>query len=206
MYRHLPNSLTLFRLVLAGFYFLILNQYRYPDGPEWALWVSVVLFVMAGLTDWLDGYLARKWHVETVFGRVMDPFCDKVLVIGAFIYLSGPRFVDLAVVQSGKFQTMVSGIYPWMIALMLARELLVTGFRGEMEDRGVAFGAQFSGKLKTIVQLVAIPVVIGIVALDPSDHRWMAITRDLLVYTTVLVTVVSGLPYVASAARSMRQD
>ena len=107
-------------------------------------------------------------------------------------------------VEAGRFLTMASGVYPWMIAVMLARELLVTGIRGELEGRGVQFGAKWSGKLKTVLQLVIIPVIIGIVALDPVEHRWMAITRDLLVYATVITTVISGLPYLASAGRQIR--
>ena len=206
MYHHLPNSLTVFRLVLAAVFFIVLNQYRYPDGAHWALWVSVALFTLAALTDWLDGHLARRWEVETVFGRIMDPFCDKVLVLGAFIYLSGPRFLDPLKVEAGEFLTMVSGVYPWMIAVMLGRELLVTGIRDEMEGRGIRFGAKLSGKLKTILQLVAVPVIIGIVALNPQteSHRWMAVIRDLLVYTTVVVTVISGVPYVAGFGRAVR--
>ena len=206
MYRHLPNSLTVLRLVLAAIFFVVLNQYRYPGGPNWVLWVAVVLFALAAVTDWLDGHLARRWKVETVFGRIMDPFCDKVLVLGAFIYLSGPRFVDPVKVEAGEFLTMVSGVYPWMIAVMLARELLVTGIRDEMEGRGIQFGAKLSGKLKTLLQLVGVPVIIGIVALNPQTepHRWMAVIRDLLVYTTVIMTVISGVPYVAGLGRAVR--
>ena len=167
-----------------------------------------MLFVTAAITDVLDGYLARKWQVETTFGRIMDPFCDKVLVLGAFIYLSGPRFADPQLVATGRFLTMASGVYPWMIALMLARELLVTGIRGELESQGVHFGAQAWGKLKTLLQVVTIPTVIGAVALDPHapGHLWMSILRDTLVYATVVVTVISGLPYLSSSLRTMRRN
>ncbi len=205
MYQHLPNALTILRLVLAGVFFVVLNQYRYPDGDDWVLWVSLGLFVTAAITDVLDGYLARKWKVETTFGRIMDPFCDKVLVLGAFIYLAGPRFVDPS--QPSAFFNMVSGVYPWMIALILARELLVTGIRDEMESRGVRFGARISGKLKTLLQVIVIPFLLGIAALDPRQpgREWMAWVRDILVYATVIVTAVSGIPYVTSAIRGLRQ-
>ena len=203
MYRHLPNSLTILRLVLAGLFLVVLNQYRYPQPSGWPLWTAMAVFILAALTDWLDGFLARRWQVETTFGRIMDPFCDKVLVIGAFIYLSGPRFADPIRIGEGSFFTMVSGVYPWMIAVVLARELLVTGIRGEMEGQGISFGARMSGKFKTILQLVTVPVIIVIVVLDPQmeDHQWMAILRDVLVYLTVLVTVISGVPYVIGAVR-----
>jgi len=208
MYRQLPNQLTLLRLLLAGVFFLVLNQYRYPGSPGagvW-LWAAIVLFTLAAITDILDGYLARKWHVESTFGRIMDPFCDKVLVLGAFIYLAGPRFVITPTAQHGELVTMVSGVYPWMVAAMLARELLVTGIRGELEGTGVQFGANIFGKLKMVLQSVGVPVILFIVWLDPLEPRWasLGIARDVLVYTIVAVTLLSGLPYLRGAAPMMR--
>ena len=91
--RSLPNALTLLRLVLAAGFFATLNAYRYPDhNTAWAA-VAIAIFIAAAVTDAFDGYLARKWDVISQFGRLMDPFCDKVLILGAFIYLAGPRFV-----------------------------------------------------------------------------------------------------------------
>lgn len=207
MYRQVPNALTLFRLVLAMVFFVVINQYRYGNGgPGFWLLISCVLFILAAITDWLDGYLARKWQVETSFGRIMDPFCDKVLVLGAFICLAGPRFVIPEAAARGDFFTMITGVYPWMVVLMLGRELLVTSIRGEMESKGVEFGAKFSGKLKTVLQLIAVPIIILLVWLDPNKagHEWMGYVRDVLVYGIVAVTVISGWPYVVAAIRAMR--
>lgn len=213
MYRQIPNQLTILRLFLAAAFFLVLNFYRYKAGPDAVLLAAGLLFVAAAFTDWLDGYLARRWHAESSFGRIMDPFCDKVLVLGAFIYLSGPRFVDPGHVEGPGFYNIIrgnmsSGVYPWMVAAILARELLVTGIRGELEGRGVKFGANLFGKLKMVLQSVAIPVVLFIVWLDPQPHDrlWLAVTRNVLVFATVLVTVVSGWPYVIGAARAMRGE
>lgn len=202
----IPNLLTLLRLALAALFFVTLNLYRYPYGPDGAILAAVAVFIFAAITDWLDGFLARRWQSESVFGRIMDPFCDKVLVIGAFIYLAGPRMVIPEAVDRGAWFTMASGVYPWMVAIILARELLVTGIRGEMESRGIEFGAKLWGKLKTILQLVAVPVVLLIVWQHPTaeGHGWMAILRDVLVYVTVGVTVLSGLPYITSAIRAVR--
>ncbi|MFP4143975.1 MAG: CDP-diacylglycerol--glycerol-3-phosphate 3-phosphatidyltransferase [Phycisphaeraceae bacterium] len=204
-YRQIPNQLTVLRLFLAAVFFLVLNRYRYPVSAEWPLVVATILFILAAITDTLDGYYARKWQVESTFGRIMDPFCDKVLVIGAFIYLAGPRFVDPEAVEQGHFFTMISGVYPWMVAVILARELLVTGIRGELEGQGVQFGAGPAGKLKMILQSVAVPVVLLIVLIDPRGDgwRWLSWVRDAIVYLTVFVTVVSGIPYVFRAASSM---
>ncbi len=207
MYRHFPNALTVLRLVLAFVFFLVLNFYRYPGQNDAALVVATVLFILAAITDALDGYLARKWHVESTFGRIMDPFCDKVLIIGAFIYLAGPRFVIPHAVEEGQLLTMITGVYPWMVALVLARELLVTGIRGELESTGIKFPAQFTGKLKMILQAVAIPVVLAIVFIDPQREgwTWLGVVRDIMVYVTVLVTVISGWPYVTSAMRALKR-
>ena len=203
MYRQLPNQLTVLRLVLAGLFFIILNQYRYPGVNDWALLVSIVIFIVATITDMLDGHLARRWKVESAFGRIMDPFCDKVLVIGAFVYLSGPRMVDPQAVEAGNFFTMASGTYSWMVAVILARELLVTGIRGELEDAGVKFPSNLFGKLKMILQSITVPIVLLIIYFQPgaTQNLTLALMRDGLIYTTVLVTAVSGLPYITQAWR-----
>ena len=197
--RALPNGLTILRLVLAAAFFATLNAYRYPDhNTVWAN-VAVGLFILAAITDALDGYLARKWEVTSIFGRIMDPFCDKVLVLGAFVYLAGPRFVVREWVQEPEaFFTMATGVYPWMVAVLLARELLVTGFRGEAESQGVSFAATWSGKWKMILQSVTIPVVIFLVVnfeTGREESVWARWTCYVLVYATVVVTIWSGVPY-----------
>ncbi len=134
----------------------------------------------------------------------MDPFCDKVLVLGAFIYLAGPRFVVPEWVEEGSFFTMATGVYPWMVVIILARELLVTGFRGAAEAKGVSFASNWSGKAKMILQSIAIPVVLFLtVNFKPGGEdalnlavRW---TCYVLVYVTVIVTIWSGLPYIFRA-------
>ncbi len=207
MRQQLPNHLTLMRLVLAGLFFVVLPVYRYPVGPDWALTGAIALFLLAAFTDFLDGHLARRWQVESIFGRIMDPFCDKVLIIGAFIFLTGPRFVVPATAADPDRTLMATGVYPWMVALILARELLVTGIRGELEGRGVAFGANLWGKLKAILQMATIPILLLIVGLDPyaEGRQTLAIVRDLLVWAVVIVTVLSGIPYVTSAVASLRR-
>jgi CDP-diacylglycerol---glycerol-3-phosphate 3-phosphatidyltransferase len=207
MHRNLPNALTILRLVLATIFFIVLNQYRYEPAASphtGILWASIILFSLAAITDMLDGYLARRWHVESRFGRIMDPFCDKVLIIGAFIFLAGPRFIIPDKPPNPLLSlNMVTGIYPWMVVVILARELLVTGIRDEMEGSGVRFGANLWGKLKMILQSTAIPLVLLLVWLDPVEHRPAAVTRDVLVYATVIVTALSGWPYVVAARRAV---
>ena len=203
--KHIPNQLTLLRLVFATAFFLVLQLYRYgaePASPGWVLPAAVGLFVLAALSDALDGYLARRWDVVSKFGRIMDPFCDKILILGAVSYLASPRFLDHAAVADGDYRTMISGVYPWMVVLVLARELLVTGIRGEVEKAGIAFGATWAGKLKMILQSVVVPAVLIIVMIDPRQHPWLGWVRDALVYATVVATVLSGWPYVTGAMKA----
>jgi len=137
----------------------VLSIYRFPDTNAWALPVALVLFVVAALTDALDGYLARKWQVVSVFGRIMDPFADKVLILGAFVMLAGPQFFA----TDELLWTQVAGVTPWMVVVILGRELLVTTIRAVLESQGVDFSAKWSGKVKMIVQSVGIPVIMLIV-------------------------------------------
>ncbi len=204
MYKQLPNVLTLLRLVLASCFFLTLNQYRYhgAENPQsLVMWSAIVLFCLGALTDILDGHLARKWKVESVFGRIMDPFCDKVLIIGAFIYLAGPRFIIPA--KADQFYNMITGVYPWMVVVILSRELLVTGIRGELESMGINAGANIWGKLKMMFQSVVVPFILLFVWIDPEQVTWLGWVRDVLVYMTVIITILSGVPYVIGGRRAM---
>ncbi len=206
--RSLPNAITLLRLVLAAGFFAALNSYRYPDTNTLWAGLAVGLFIAAAITDALDGYLARRWQVVSTFGRIMDPFCDKVLIMGAFIYLAGPRFVIPERVEADDFFTMITGIYPWMVVVILARELLVTAIRGVVESMGVSFGSKLSGKIKMILQSIVIPIVLIIVLVfDPNDpdNLWAKWVRDVLVYFTVVVTLWSGIPYVTGLRAVLAQ-
>src|SRR5690349_17011005 len=138
MQRHVPNLITGSRLVLAAAFFTLLSFYQYEGwgNPELLLSVAFVIYVVALVSDYLDGYLARKWKVEGAFGRVVDPFADKILVLGTFIFFAGKNFIipDPAHTKTGEivFQT-ISGVAPWMVVVLLARELLVTSLRGLAE-------------------------------------------------------------------------
>jgi len=220
--RTLPNAITLLRLVLAGAFFAALSFYRYPSTH--VLWgnVAILMFILAVTTDALDGYLARKWSVQSVFGRIMDPFCDKILILGAFIMLAGPAFIheSAALVSTPQGSApaqpiehadvvMISGVQPWMVIVVLARELLVTGIRGEVEARGQSFASNWSGKAKMILQSITIPLVLAIVInFDMlADHNdWARWSRDVLVWLTVAVTVISGWPYITQAGIVLRAN
>lgn len=207
--KNIPNALTMLRLVLSAVFFLLLALYRFDQGVAWLLIPAIVLFIAAAITDAMDGHYARKWQVESKFGRIMDPFCDKVLIMGALVFLAGPAFGFYVWMSHdgprGLGIRQISGVYPWMVALILARELLVTGIRSEVEAAGHKFGANIWGKLKMILQAIVVPIVLLIVYLIDAqlyDKRWMIWTRDILVYATVIVSVLSGVPYITGAMRA----
>lgn len=188
----LPNQLTVSRVVLAALFFLVLSFYE-PGGAVWPLVIGVVLFTVAALTDAADGHLARKWQVVSKFGRIVDPFADKILVLGALVYLAGPNFV--------KHGESLTGVWPWMVVVILGRELLVTTIRAAYESEGVDFSANWWGKWKMILQSVVVPVVLILVMCDPLRHDAVRWVRDGLVWATVLVSAMSGVPYVTKAIR-----
>ena len=197
--KNIPNQLTVLRLILAGVFFAVLNQYHFEfestSEQSFTLIAAFSLFILAAVTDWLDGYLARRWQVESAFGRIMDPVCDKVLVLGAFIYLAGPRFIVPPIDGELSYE-MASGVYPWMITVVLARELLVTAVRSELEAQGMKFGANIFGKLKMVLQSFAVPIILAMVWIGPIRHDWAAVIRDVVVYATVIATIMSGVPYI----------
>jgi CDP-diacylglycerol---glycerol-3-phosphate 3-phosphatidyltransferase len=204
MFRHVPNALTASRLVLAAVFFTILSFYQHEGrGDPTMLNIAFVIYLVALFTDFLDGYLARRWKVEGAFGRVVDPFVDKVLVIGSFIFFSGKNFIIPETAPHGGEHEVVrtiSGVVPAMVVVILARELFVTSFRGMSEGTGHAFGAAFSGKLKMVFQSVTILVILVYVnyfaKLGGNVERAAQIFRDVCIWATIAITVWSGLLYV----------
>ncbi len=207
MFAHVPNALTGLRLVLAVAFFLMLSWYQYEGrGDPTLLNVAFLVYVVALFTDFLDGYLARKWQVEGAFGRVLDPFVDKVLVLGSFMFFAGKNFIipessSADPAGPGMVVKTITGVTPAMVLILLARELLVTSLRGQAESSGVNFGAALSGKLKMVVQSLTILVILAYVNyLDwLTRHDWLEparIVREVFIYATLLVTVWSGLLYV----------
>ena len=187
---------------MAAGFFVVLSFYRAPDeGVAW-LWTATGLFIAAALSDVLDGWLARRWNVVSLFGRIMDPLCDKLLVLGGFVVLGGQRFALSPENTPWPLLDQASGVYPWVVVVLLARELLVTAIRSVAESRGIEFPAKGAGKLKMFVQSVTLPTVMGLMAIaPPATHPAIFWTNHILVWTTVAVTIWSGLPYLAAVRR-----
>jgi len=181
MMLNLPNKVTLSRLGLAVVFFVLVSF----DSPACLDWANVV-FIIAGLTDILDGYLARKYHLATAFGRVADPFVDKVIVCGGFALLA----------------SRTPAVAPWMVVVLISREFLVSSIRGYAESHGTPFGAELAGKVKAVVQMVALAVVIYVKAhghlplLPGTASRWAAAGA---VYLALVLTVLSAVVYVVKA-------
>jgi CDP-diacylglycerol--glycerol-3-phosphate 3-phosphatidyltransferase len=209
MFRHVPNALTAARLVLAFVFFGMLSWYQYQGrGDPWFLNTAFLIYLVALFTDFLDGYLARRWKVEGAFGRIVDPFVDKVLVLGSFIFFAGKNFIIPATpIGSSHDPNFVvrtlTGVAPGIVVILLARELLVTTIRGMSESAGQNFGAAFSGKLKMVFQSVTILVILVYVNygvhLEPNMEWWAALVRDICIWATVAITVISGLLYIRRA-------
>jgi len=222
MFRHVPNALTATRLVLAAVFFVQLSFYQHEGrGDPWLLNSAFIVYLIALLTDFLDGYLARRWKVEGIFGRVVDPLVDKVLVLGSFIFFAGKNFVRPETVHGafggGPDPAMVgrtiTGVVPAMVVIILTRELMVTSFRGSGEATGKQFGAAFSGKLKMVFQSVTILVILVYVnyldRLDRVGHEQLKTIgrffRDFCIWATVAITVFSGVMYVQRAVTMYRR-
>jgi len=207
MYRHVPNLITIFRLLLTLLFFVVLNVNDRTNFQQ-QMWTGFVIFVVATLTDILDGYLARKWKVESAFGRVVDPFVDKILICGAFIFFSSNHFIDFAVrntfpdypLSSQIAPPTLTGVVPWMVVTLIAREFLITSIRGLAEAQGVAFRADWAGKIKMFTQSVAAGSVLVDLALV-GRVRWVHDTRDAMIWITVVVTLLSSITYILRARR-----
>jgi CDP-diacylglycerol--glycerol-3-phosphate 3-phosphatidyltransferase len=193
---NLPNLITLLRLVLTALVFVCLEWVAEPRQPEVGLvWTAFVLFLIAAITDFLDGYLARKWELTSTFGRIADPFADKIVVCGGFVMLTG--------VSPGL-------VGQWFAVVILFREFLVSGLRSFLESRGVAFGAARSGKLKMVVQSIAIPAVIFYEANLSKAQGSFQVTFYWctvgLLGLTLILTVGSCYGYVLRAVRLIRGE
>src|SRR5438132_12701957 len=138
---NLANQLTTSRLVLALLLFVLIGS------GSW-LW-CLVIFAAAALTDWLDGYLARLQGLPSTLGRDLDPLVDKVLICGAYIFLLPHGMAAGAGLKE-------AWLHPWMVTLIVARELIITSLRSFLENQGVSFGADWLGKIKMILQCIAL--------------------------------------------------
>lgn len=172
---NLPNILTVLRIMLVPVLVVALLG-NTPEGDV----LAAVVFALASLTDFVDGYIARLRGSITTFGKLMDPLADKLLIVGALLSL-----VSLHRLEG------------WVAMVIIARELAVTMLRVGATQAGVVMGASTFGKLKTCLQIAAILAVIA----THGSPLWVS----LLVYVAVVVTVLSGLDYFFGLRRRIQQ-
>jgi len=196
--RHVPNLLTAARFFMAIGFFIVLAFYDVSRPPAWpVLDLALAIFLVAVATDVVDGYLARRMGHMTTFGRIADPFVDKIIICGALVYFIGGEFIRDGV--------NVTGWQTWMVVVVLARELLVTGMRSFSESHHIPFAATLSGKVKMFLQCVAITWVLIYVGHYAADApAWMRVGRDISIWTATLFTGVSGLAYIQRAYHLLR--
>ncbi|QDV33259.1 CDP-diacylglycerol--glycerol-3-phosphate 3-phosphatidyltransferase [Tautonia plasticadhaerens] len=179
---NIPNALSVARLFLGAAALWLIEADRYG----WAL----VVFLIAAITDTLDGYVARLLDQATAFGRQLDPMIDKLLIASVLIFLvAEPE----------------SGVSAWMASVIVIRELVIQWLRSMMEGRGVAFGSKWAGKMKTVLQCAAIVASLLALSLGTGAPGWVSIARDGLLWAAVLLTIYSGIEYFVAAAPRLRE-
>lgn len=174
---NVPNALTVLRIVLVPIFIALLFQYSTT-----AQWWAVAVFVIAALSDHLDGEIARRNGWITDFGRIADPIADKALTLGSFVALSW------------------MGLLPWYFTILVAvRELGITWWRSVLLSRGIVVAANFAGKMKTVLQLLLIfLLILPLEGLITSETGAYAYFGGVLIvqWLTLIVTLWSGITYV----------
>ena len=189
---NLPNKLTVGRIIAVPFFVILYMTDHY--------YMALILFILASLTDLLDGKIARARNLITNFGKIMDPLADKILVYSAFCLL------------------VADGLVPaWMLAVILAREFLVAGMRTVAASEGIVIAADMSGKIKTVLQMIAVPLLIlakatgeavvsvSSTGLGGAPENKIALVAQIVLWASLIMTVVSGGEYILKNKDIFRQ-
>lgn len=185
---NLPNKLTTFRVVLIPFFVVFLMTNLAGAASKW---VALGLFIVASLTDFLDGYIARKNNLVTNFGKFMDPLADKLLVSAAMIC-----FVELQRIPA------------WIVLIIIAREFFISGFRLVAAEQGVVIAAGWWGKFKTAFQMFMVIFMIVESALKDQTVTLVPLTvaADVLMYISLALTLISMVDYVAKNKAVLKEQ
>ena len=178
---NLPNALAFFRILLAPLMFFML-----VNAPEiftqihisWINYFAALIFVIASVTDFFDGYIARSWDQKTKLGAILDPLADKMLILAAFLGLM-----------------MLGRASAWAVYLILVREFFITGFRVVMASDGVEVAASMAGKIKTVSQMFAVGFLL---------MSWPG--GELLLWIAVALTLYSGFEYIFAYVKAMKKS
>ncbi len=168
---NLPNKLTVLRVILIPFFvFFLLNDAMNPNFK----WIALAIFIVASLTDLLDGKIARKYNLITDFGKFMDPLADKLLVCSAMI----------ALIELGRIEA-------WIVIVIIAREFIISGFRLIAADNGRVIAASYWGKFKTNFQMFMVIFMIA----NLQTPAFMPIVTQVLKWIALVLTIVSLIDY-----------
>lgn len=167
---NLPNKLTILRVIMIPFYVVFQMGYLGGDAAKYA---ALALFIIASLTDFLDGRIARKYNLVTNFGKFMDPLADKLLVSAALIC-----FIELGSLPA------------WYVLIIISREFIISGFRLVASDKGVVIAASYWGKFKTTSQMIMVVLLI----LD-IDHPVFRMLTQIFIWVAMILTLVSLIDY-----------
>ena len=168
---NLPNKITMIRVILIPFFVF----FMLTDFVPYSNVIAVAIFIVASLTDTLDGYLARKYELVSNFGKFMDPLADKLLVCSALIC----------------FVAIPSGPMPaWVVIVIMSREFIISGFRLVASDAGVVIAASYWGKIKTVVQML-----MSILLIFNFEGSVINIVENVFIYAAVILTVISLIDY-----------
>lgn len=176
---NLPNSLAFIRILLAPLLFFLLLELENRTNTaviSWLNYFCALIFVVASITDFFDGYIARSWNQKTKLGAILDPLADKMLTLAAFL---GLMMIDRA--------------NAWAVYLILIREFFITGFRVVMASENIDVSASIAGKVKTIFQMISIGFLI---------MQWWG--GNILLWIAVALTLYSGLEYILAYIKNKR--
>ena len=180
---NLPNKLTIFRVILIiPFVVLLLGGHSgwFGEGAAWADYSALAIFIVASLTDLIDGKIARKYHMVTDFGKFMDPLADKLLVCAAMI----------ALIEMGRIPS-------WIVIVIISREFIISGFRLVASDNGVVIAASYWGKFKTTAQMLMICLMI-------ANLPQLKLLTDIVMWAALALTVVSLADYLVKNRSVMK--
>lgn len=178
---NLPNKLTIFRVILIPFFVFFLLA-PYFDG--YGNYIAVAIFIVASLTDLLDGKIARKYNLVTNFGKFMDPLADKLLVCSAMICL-----IELNLIPS------------WVVIIIISREFIISGFRLVASDNGVVIAASYWGKFKTTFQMLM--VIVLILNIQTPFFYYLGI---ILIVIATALTIISLIDYIVKNKAVLKEQ
>ncbi|MGV8980313.1 CDP-diacylglycerol--glycerol-3-phosphate 3-phosphatidyltransferase [Clostridium sp.] len=184
---NLANKLTMVRIFLVPIFLVFMVVKGIPYGKE----LAAVIFILASLTDKLDGYIARSRNQITNFGKFMDPLADKLLVTAALVSL-----VELHIIPS------------WIAMIIIAREFAVSGLRTIAAAEGKVIAASWWGKIKTVIQIIAIIIALlyNLKDLSPTLNPILSNLTNISMAAAVIITIISGVDYFVKNKDSIRVD